>query len=40
MKPKKVSKTNVEKLRLYLAKQNESDAKPSNRPNKNPRPKS
>lgn len=30
---KKVSKKNIEKLRLYLAKQN--DVKPSNRPNKN-----
>lgn len=32
MKPKKVSKQNIQKLRLYLAKQN--DIKPGNRPNK------
>lgn len=36
---KKVSKKNVEKLRLYLAKQNESNVKPDSRPNKNTRPK-
>ena len=39
MKAKKVSKTNVEKLRLYLAKQNESNPKSGNSPNKNTKPK-